>query len=210
MRTSVVAILLLIMLAACAQGTPIPTSVPAASPTDAPVSPTATDAPTGFPTPMPLDPALYQGWWTYTNTSYGFSVLLPEDWIVEEETSAASPLNNHLLTLQPKAGYESIRMTFRKQGEDTLLWPTGVGQGEFISQGSIEIAGEPAIRTLLVCPTGEVTAIWYQGEGQANIVRDSLEFGFIYSTGGHCEAGKTLIGKLQQVGELIIASLKLH
>ena len=64
-------------------------------------------------------------------------------------------------------------------------------------------------RVLLVCPTGEVTSIWYhQGEGVPNITRGDLEFGFIFSaTPSHCEAGYSLSGKVQRVGEMIIASL---
>jgi hypothetical protein len=104
---------------------------------------------------------------------------------------------------------ESIRMTFRRVGEDVLLWPTGVGQGEFIPQGMLEVAGQPAQRMLLVCPTGEVTAIWYhQADGQPNITHGDLEFGFIFSIGGHCDAGYSLSGKVQRVGEMIIASLE--
>jgi hypothetical protein len=58
--------------------------------------------------------------------------------------------------------------------------------------------------------TGEVTAIWFhQGEGQPNITRGDLEFGFIFSsTPSHCEAGYSLSGKVQRVGEMIIASLQ--
>ena len=37
---------------------------------------------------------------------------------------------------------QTIRMTFRKVGEDTLLWPTGVGEGEFILRR--EAAGDLA------------------------------------------------------------------
>ena len=100
-------------------------------------------------------------------------------------------------------------MTFRRTGEEARLWPTGVGQGEFIPQGTLDVAGQPAQRLLLVCPSGEVTAIWYhQGEGQPNITRGDLEFGFIFSAGSHCEAGNSLNGKNQRVGEMIIASLK--
>ena len=70
------------------------------------------------------------------------------------------------------------------------------------------MAGQPAQRVLLVCPTGEVTAIWYhQGEGQPNIARGDLEFGFIFTAANHCEAGYSLSGKVQRVGEMIIASL---
>ena len=173
-------------------------------------APTATLA--EFPTPFPIDPAEYQqGWWTYTHAQYGFSIMLPEDWVVEELTGSDPLMNGHTLSLHPSyaSGWENIRLNFRRTGEDTPLWPTGVGQGEFVSQGALEVAGQPAQRVLLVCPTGEVTAIWYhQADGQPNIVRGGLEFGFIYSTGGHCEAGRSLSGKLQRVGEMIISSLK--
>jgi len=167
--------------------------------------------PTDSPTPFPIDPADYQGWWTYTHPVYGFSIMLPEDWIVEEITTFDPLMNGHTLNLHPNyvSGRENIRMTFRSTGEDARLWPTGVGQGDFIPQGTLEVAGQPALRMLLVCPTGEVTAIWYhQAEGQPNIARGALEFGFIFSAGMHCETGLSLSGKVQRMGEMIIASLK--
>jgi hypothetical protein len=160
---------------------------------------------------MPIYPSDYQGWWTYTHLTYGFSIMLPEDWVVEEVTASDPLMNGHTLTLHPKyiSGKENIRLTFRRAGEDVALWPTGVGQGEFIPQGTLDVASQPAQRVLLVCPTGETTAIWYhQAEGQPNIVRGDMEFGFIYSAGGHCEPGQSLSGKAQGVGEMIIASLK--
>jgi putative hemolysin len=171
----------------------------------------STASPTEIPTARPIDPADYQGWWTYTQAVYGYSIMLPEDWIVEEITTGDPLMNGHMLSLHPSdtSVKQSIRMTFRRTGEETRLWPTGVGQGEFISQGTLEVAGQPAQRVLLVCPTGEVTAIWYhQAEGQPNIARGGLEFSFIFSAGSHCEAGLSLSGKVQYVGEMIIASLK--
>jgi hypothetical protein len=101
-------------------------------------------------------------------------------------------------------------MTFREVGDKARLWPTGVGQGEFIPQGTLDVSGQPVQRMLLVCPTGEVTSIWYHlGEGMPNITRGDLEFGFIFSaTPLHCEASYSLSGKVQRVGEMIIASLK--
>jgi putative hemolysin len=178
-----------------------------------PQKPSATPAaPAGTPTARANVPLDDQHWWTYTHPVYGFSIMLPEDWGVEEITSGADPLNGHLLNLRPKspAEKESIRMTFRREGEETLLWPTGVGEGEFQPQGTLEIAAQPAQRMLLVCPSGEVTSIWYQqGGGAANIQRDGLEFAFVFSaTPVHCEAGYSLGGKVQQLGEAIIASLQ--
>jgi putative hemolysin len=168
--------------------------------------------PTAIPTPRPIDPEDYQGWWTYNHPVYGFSLMLPEDWIVEEVSTSDELLSGHALTLHPAygAGMESIRMTFRRSGEDFLLWPTGVGQGEFIEQGTLEVAGEAARRILLVCPAGEVTEIWYHGTGdQVNITRNDLEFAFIFTAGEHCTAGASLAGKVQYTGEMIIASLQI-
>lgn len=168
-------------------------------------------APTEIPTALPIDPAGYQGWWTYTHAVYNFSIRLPEDWVVEEITTFDPAMNGHTLSLHPELDIqsESIRMTFRRTGEEALLWPTGVGQGEFIAHGTLDVAGRPAQRVLLVCPTGEVTAIWYHAaEGQPNITRGDLEFGFIFNAGPtHCAAGDSLGGKAQRVGEMIVASL---
>ena len=177
----------------------------------------STSSPIEIPTPLSIDPTDYQGWWTYTHAIYGFSIMLPEDWIVEEITTNDALINGHTLSLHPReiapdfvVEKENIRMTFRRVGEEAMLWPTSVGQGEFISQGTLDVAGQPAQRVLLVCPTGEVTAIRYhQGEGQPNIERGDLEFGFIFSANPlHCKAGYSLSGKVQRVGEMIIASLK--
>jgi hypothetical protein len=172
--------------------------------------------PTALPTPMAIDAADYQGWWTYTHPTYRFSIMLPEDWIVEQVTRADPATSTPTLILHPEGAVaehevdrESIRMTFRRFGDEVLLWPTGVGQGEFITQGTLDIAGQPAQRVVLVCPTGEVTSIWYhQSTDQPNIARGDLEFGFILSaTPSHCDTGHSLSGKVQLAGEMIIASL---
>lgn len=176
-----------------------------------------TSEPTGFapgelPTPIPIDPAEYQGWWIYTQEDYGFSIMLPPDWVVEEVTTGDPLMNGHLLNLHPQHEDEiiNIRMTFRRSGEDAMLWPTGVGAGELIEQGTLVIVGIPARRVLFVCPTGQVQSIWYHGEDGANIQRGELEFGFIYSfTGVYCEGDYSLGGKVQHLGEMVIASLQL-
>jgi putative hemolysin len=186
-----------------------PLSQPAPTPT--PLSPTG--VPLDIPTAMPINPADYQGWLTYTNPDYGFSFMFPEDWTVEEAAASDALLGGHLLNIHPsdETATQNIRLTFRKVGEDTLLWPTGVGQGSFSSppDSTLEIAGQPAQRVLLVCPAGEVTAIWYhQAKDQPNIARGDLEFGTIFTAGEHCLAGASLEGKTQLTGEMIIASLQ--
>jgi len=167
--------------------------------------------PTAIPTALPLDPAAYQDWQTYTHPVYNFTIRIPDEWVVEEVTGSGPGMDGHLLNIHPIDAYqkESIRMTFRAIGEETLLWPTGVGQGDFISGGSLEIANELAQRMLLICPTGEVTSIWYyQSQDQPTLTRGELEFGFIYSASStHCESGYSLSGKTQLIGETIISSL---
>ena len=174
------------------------------------VSGNPTAFPTTIPTALPIDPADYQGWWMYTQPIHNFSIRLPEDWVVDETTTFEPLLNGHVLSLHPARDEKlSIRMTFRRAGEDVLLWPTGVGSGAFVPQGTLDVAGKPVRRVLFVCPTGEVTAIWYHDaeEDQPNISRGGLEFGFIYSYSS-CEPGYSLGGKTQRVGEMIIASLE--
>lgn len=170
-------------------------------------------SPTPIPTAIPVDPGFYKGFWTYTDPNYGFSIMLPEDWVVDETSTSDPAMNGHVLILHPREapdGSPSLRMSFRNVGEDVLLWPTGVGQGEFVPGGSLDVAGSPALRFYFVCPSGQVQSIYYHGsEDQPNIQLGSLEFGFIYSLSvPYCQGEFSLTGKLQLTGELIIASLK--
>ena len=173
--------------------------------------------PTSIPTAIPINPDDYQGWWTYTHHTYGFTIMLPEDWIVDETTTFDRQMNNHILNIHPTVrdpegcGYtQNIQLSFRSAGEDSILWPTGVGQGEFVTQGTLVIADVAAIRKYLVCPTGEITAIWYHGsQNEPNIQIGNMEFGAIFTGApSHCETGYTLGGKTQRVGEMIIASIQ--
>jgi putative hemolysin len=166
--------------------------------------------PTAIPTALPVDPASYVDWMTYTNPEYNFTLRLPDVWAVEEVTTGDSTMVGHLLNIYSLENpqEEIIRLTFRRVGDEVPLWPTGVGEGEFIPYVTLEIAGQPAQRILLVCPSGEVTEIWYRdGEGQPAIARGDMEFGIIYSTYGHCEPGYSIGGESQLVGETIISSL---
>jgi putative hemolysin len=199
----------------CQPAEATPTPAPTALPTDVPTAISAAN-PTDIPTARPIDPADYQGWWTYTHPVHGFSIQLPPDWVVDETAANDELLNGHLLMLHARrqsAGIEdaSIRLTFRRAGENTLLWPTGVGAGQFIPQGTLEVAGQPARRVLFVCPGGQVNEIWYHGQAEtdANIRRGDLEFGVIFTlTGFYCQEGHSLGGKLQYLGERVVASLR--
>jgi hypothetical protein len=194
-----------------------PSGTPQAGPTATPVPSEQASRPSDppIPTPLPFGASDYQGFWTYTHPDPSFSIMLPEDWVVQEITISDPLMNGHLLNLHPRLQGEGvegllIRLTFRRAGEEALLWPTGVGAGEFLPQGTLEVAGQPARRIYFVCPTGEIQSIWYQGgENQPSIQVGDLEFGFIFSlTGFYCEGGHSLGGKVQRVGEMIVASLQ--
>jgi hypothetical protein len=136
---------------------------------------------------------------------------LPSDWAVTETTTGDPLMNGHQINIHPYHTEENldIRVTFREIGEDVLLWPTGVGSGEIIAHGLIEIAGSPAQRKLFVCPTGQIQSIWYHGETEPNVQRGNLEFGFIFRyVDVYCQEGYSLGGKVQHIGEMIIASLQ--
>jgi hypothetical protein len=60
----------------------------------------------------------------------------------------------------------------------------------------LEVAGESVHRMLFVCPTGEIDALWYQGENVPEIQLGDLEFGFIYGYRDvNCQEGYSLDGK---------------
>jgi len=176
----------------------------------------AQSSPTTIPTALPTNPEDYQGFWTYTHPTYNFSIMLPEDWVVDETTGSDPLMNGHMLRLHPRLQAEGaeglhIRMTFRPAGDETPLWPTGVGAGQFVEQGTLDVAGEPARRVYFVCPAGQVNEIWYHGSADTspNLQRGDMEFGLISTlTGSYCEEGHSLGGKLQHLGEMIIASLR--
>lgn len=165
--------------------------------------------PTAIPTAVPITESEYQGFWTYTNPSYGFSLQLPADWVINEISQAA--MDGHTLEIQPRddGSHLLLRMTFREVGETSFIWPTGVGAGEFLEGEMLEIAGEPAKRNYFVCPTGQVNSIWYMGTDTPHLQTGPLEYGFLYTySEKYCEEGYSLGGKEQHIGELIIASLE--
>lgn len=214
-------ITLLLLITSCTAGEEILPSA-TTNPTDTPIPPTQTSLPdptstntaeplpTAIPTALPISDSEYQGWWTYTNPTYGFSLQLPMDWVINEVSQAA--MDGHTLEIQPQdaGSHLLIRMTFREKGDESFLWPTGVGAGEFLEGGVLQIANSPAKRNYFVCPTGQVNSIWYMGSDTPHLQSGNLEFGFIYTFfEKYCEEDYSLGGKQQHIGELIIASLQI-
>ncbi len=177
----------------------------------APASQAPNTLPTETPALPPFDSVDYQGWWSYTHPDYGFSLLLPPDWVVDETAAGDPLLKDHLLNLHPQDQDRNtnLRITFRQADEtEVLLWPTGVGSGEFVPQGTLEVAGGRARVVFFVCPTGEVQSIWFEGDENANLRCGDLEFGFIFSLMNvYCQADNSLDEEAQRIAEMIVASL---
>lgn len=215
-------LILCFLMASCAvedenspRATTLPTSPPPPpSQTSQPESTqtsTPLPLPTAIPTALPISESEYQGWWTYTDPNSKFTLKLPGDWVVDETTTGDALMDGHSLKIHPQDTntHLLIRMTYRELGEDYYIWPTGVGSGEFLDGGLLDIAGELAQRRYFVCPTGEVNSIWYMGTDTPNLQRGNLEIGFIYSYWEiYCNENYSLGGKEQHIGELIIASLQ--
>lgn len=179
--------------------------------------------PVEAPAVMPADSIIssefteddYQGWWTYQNDDYGFSLRLPEDWSVDEEFTSDALMSGHFLRLHPGIESESklsIRVSVRRWGEETLLWPTGVGEGDFVPMGTLNGAGLVLRRIGFQCPTGELAAIKYLGpeETGPNIHIDELEFGFIFfGSEAGCQGAVSMEDKTVVLGDMVVASLTL-
>lgn len=176
-------------------------------------SPLGTEEPDTVPAFSAED---YQGWWTYRNDNYGFSLLLPEDWVVEETSTSDPLMSGHFLRLHTReqAGeLMNIRVSVRRLREETLLWPTGVGEGEFVPLGTLDVDGQRVRRIGFQCPTGAVSAIRYHGpeETGGNIQSGDLEFGFIASLGDEtCQQSVSMEGKTARLADMIVASLDLY
>jgi len=95
-----------------------------------------TSSPTEIRMAIPINPADYrQGWWTYTYSAYNFSIMLPEDWVVEEITTFDPLMSGHALNLHLNYGNENIRMTFRRAGETCLCGPPAWVRASSFSKG---------------------------------------------------------------------------
>ena len=126
---------------------------PAPTTTEVPEDPTMT----AVPSPLPIDPADYQGWWTYTHPAYGFSIMLPEDWDVAQTTSNDPQMNDHTLMLHPGSPAAidlNIRMAFRRVGKITRCGPPGSGLVSSSPRGRWMWLAHPCAGCCLPAPPG--------------------------------------------------------
>jgi hypothetical protein len=51
---------------------------------------------TDYSADNPIYTSYSQGWWTYTNATYGFSFLVPPNWIVDDPCFSSSAVNTSI------------------------------------------------------------------------------------------------------------------
>jgi hypothetical protein len=109
------------------------TPVPAAA-----AAPTSTSLP-----PLVMDDT----WATYTNDKYGFSFRYPSAWNLKEITGSVNTMSGHAVHLMHPTD-PAVRMiiAFKRADEDQRITPTGMGDGELISRGSVSLLGQPVER----------------------------------------------------------------
>lgn len=163
----------------------------------------ATSTPTGVPV---VDTT---GWNEYTQDNYGFSFLYPPEWTLEEVQEADNTMSGHQVKLTAKTeDSKPIRMiiSFKKTGEDQMIWPTGVGEGEFVPRGTVLFIGEDVNRNVLVCQNQDMK-VFYEQEG--GVKRDDLEFSLILDFDGGCRDQFSIPADIQALADQIVKTFEL-
>jgi putative hemolysin len=163
-----------------------------ASPTSAPPSPQA-------------DP--YEGWRTYTHADYGFSFRYPPEWSLEEVQDPQHTMRDHLIRLGLGPDQKVRRLIgFKRAGEDLLLWPTGVGEGEFILKGTALFIGQAVNRNVLVCQNQDMMVFYQQAGG---LHRGDVEFSLLLGYVGSCLDNFSIPLDLQTAADKVVASFEM-
>jgi hypothetical protein len=156
-----------------------------------------------LPTPQGGD----AGWLAYEQPEFGFSLRHPPDWVVAPDDNPLSTLYGHALFVQPAgdAAPVRLRIVFRRVGDDLLLWPTGVGNGEFVERDQLAFGDGWLKRVALVCD-GRDQAVWYRSAGDGVIRRGDLELSFILARTSACGDGGRLSPEIQAIANGIVTS----
>ncbi len=176
--------------------------------------PGAQSAITGKGTPeayMPDMAALqafqYEGWLTYTNTTYGFSVRYPADWRLDEVTDAGDTMYQHRITLNNPADPKvALYIAFKGASEDRQITPTGTGAGELVSRGSVPFLGSDLGRQALVAD-GKDMAVYYGTGGE--ISSTDLAFWIALNYAGNPQTDPGLSFETETLADRIVTSLRL-
>jgi hypothetical protein len=117
---------------------------------------------TAAPTPTALPPLMIDDTWaTYTNAKYGFSFRYPADWKLKEITGSVDTMSGHAVhLLHPTDPAVKMFIAFKHVDEDQRIAPTGIGDGELVSRGSVSLLGQQVERIARVALEKDL-AVYY-------------------------------------------------
>jgi len=200
----------------CSPG--VPTAAAAATITPALLTATPVP-PTSVPTPSP-EPAAecapitvdsgpeYKLWREQIHETYGFTLLVPPGWAIEEITEPPHhPLRDHAFVLwsaeEPTARFQ---VAFRRQDEEQFIGRTGVGAGEIVEAGRVCFVGQEVDKHKLVFEGKDMTVLYGPG---GEIQRGDLAFTLYLDYRGGWEDKSALSKEIQAQVDQIIATFQL-
>ena len=194
----------------CKSGDSLVIPSPTVSPTSMPPSPTTTPVPTATPKPTVLPPLVIDDTWaTYTNAQYGFSFRYPADWNLKEITGPDNTMSGHAVHLtHPTDPAVRMMIAFKRADEDRRIAPTGMGDGELISRGSVLLFGQQVERIARVALEKDLAV--YYGWPRSSAAGNDLVFWLALDCA--CSAGDPavtgLTPEVEQIADAIVESIE--
>lgn len=217
--TRLASLALLVSVAACGVPAATPTSVPTeAIPPASPVTvPAATAQPTEIPGPVgtpvyepdqaALEGFAYDGWLTYVNSAYGFSLRYPAQWVAAEVTDPDDTMFQHRVTLSgPAHPAMALHIAFRAADETVRITPSSMGSGELVARGSLMFLGEEIQRQALV-GEGKDMGVVYAASGE--IERGDLVFWIGLNYAGSPLTDPGLSAEVEMMADAVMSSVAL-
>jgi putative hemolysin len=188
----------------CSPGAPAATLVATATPTPEPPPEPAADC-----TPITVESGPeYRLWREYTHEKYGFTLLVPPSWVVEEIVEPPQhTLRDHAVILwsaeEPTARF---RVAFRRLDEERFIGRTGVGSGDIVEAGTVCFVGQEMGKRALVFEGKDMTVLYGPG---AEVERGDMAFTLYLDYRGGWEDESALSKEIQAQVDQIIASVQL-
>jgi imidazolonepropionase-like amidohydrolase len=173
-------------------------------------APTATLEPAATPLPTSLPPLMIDDTWaTYTNDQYGFSFRYPSDWKLKEITGSVNTMSGHAVHLtHPTDPAVRMIIAFKRADEEQRITPTGMGDGELVSRGSVSLLGQQVERIARVAQEKDMAV--YYGWPRAAVASSDLVFWLALDCA--CSpADPTVTGltpEVEQIADAVVESIE--